>query len=192
MQHNFLCLFLVAESAIRHLEPPPPPPDSTTFSVTSSLGDDDTDMGGLKPLKGQKLDLKTTTDNGRSDLLAAIRASGGARGAGLKKAEERRISSETSSEAAQMSSSPSQVGGGGGLDLMGEISRKLAMRRKGMSGKADQDGNSNNKNFVSNRNVPKPSAGGAMDKISSMIPPPPPTTTNEANNNDDDSDDDDW
>lgn len=191
LQYNFLYLFSVVESAIRYSEPPPPPPNSTTFSVAPIHGDDDTDMGGLKPLNKQKLDLSTTTDNGRSDLLAAIRASGGARGAGLKKAEERQVSSETSSEAAQLSSSPS-IGGGGGLDLMGEISRKLAMRRKGMSGKADQDGNINNKNVVSNRNVPKPSAGGAMDKISSMIPPPPPTTSNEANNNDDDSDDDDW
>ena len=191
-QYNFLYLFSVPESAIRYSEPPPPPPDSRTFSVAPTHGDDDTDMGGLKPLKGQKLDLPTTSDNGRSDLLAAIRASGGSRGAGLKKAEERRVSSGTSSEAAQLSSSPSQGGSGGGLDLMGEISRKLAMRRKGMSGKADQGGNIQNKNVVSNRNVPKPSAGGAMDKISSMIPPPPPTTTNEARNNDDDSDDDDW
>ena len=88
LQYNFLYLFSVVDSAIRYSEPPPPPPDSTTFSVAPIHGDDDTDMGGLKPLNRQKLDLSTTTNNGRSDLLAAIRASGGARGAGLKKAEE--------------------------------------------------------------------------------------------------------
>ena len=70
---------------------------------------------------------------------------------------------------------------------MGEIARKLAMRRKGMSGKADQDGGVSNRH-VSNPTVPKPS--NAMDKISSMIPPPPPT--NDAPQKNDESDDDDW
>ena len=74
---------------MRYSEPPPPPPEITTFSVAPIHGDDDTDMGGLKPLNKQTLALPTTKDNGRTDLLAAIRASGGARGAGLKKAEER-------------------------------------------------------------------------------------------------------
>ena len=140
------------------------------------------DIGGNKPSPS------TSNDNGgRSDLLAAIRASGGASGAGLKKASERKISTVNNPEPSESSSSSSQSAGGG-LDLMGEISRKLAMRRKGMSGKADQDGGMTNRNVPNNPAVPKPS--GAMDKISSMIPPPPPTTHQK--NDDSDDDDDDW
>ena len=141
------------------------------------LGDDDIDTGGRNL-------LPTEPDNGRSGLLAAIRASGGAGGAGLKKASERQVSSVSNTESST-SETPSSQNAGGGLDLMGEISRKLAMRRKGMSGKVEQGGGTGNTNPRSHI-VPNPS--GAMDKISSMIPPPPPT--NNEIEKDEDSDDD--
>ena len=144
---------------------------------TTKTGDDVIDIGGNNP-------TAPSTEGGRSDLLAAIRASGGVGGKGLKKASERQTS-VANTEDSSSSNSPST--GGGGLDLMGEIARKLAMRRKGMSGKADQEGGLGNRN-VSKPTVPKPSS--AMDKISSMIPPPPPT--NDAPQKNEESDDDDW
>lgn len=145
---------------------------------TTKTGDDVIDIGGNNP-------TAPSTEGGRSDLLAAIRASGGVGGKGLKKASERQTS-VANTEDSSSSNSPS-TGGGGGLDLMGEIARKLAMRRKGMSGKADQEGGLGNRN-VSKPTVPKPSS--AMDKISSMIPPPPPS--NDAPQKNEESDDDDW
>ena len=136
------------------------------------MGEDDLDAGKALP-------EVHSADNGRSGLLAAIRAAGGAKGAGLKSAD---APPATSTNHVDGKSGQGKSGGGGGLDLMGEIAQKLAMRRKGMSGKANTDLSTCGK---SNPIVPKPS--GAMDKISSMIPPPsgPKIETQ----NDDESDD---
>ena len=153
---------------------PPPPPPNNNIAKARNRGDDVIDIGGSKT-------TMPAPDSGRSDLLAAIRASGGISGAGLKKAEERERSPSSNTEPVISGNASSQ--NTGGLDLMGEITRKLAMRRKGMSGKANQEGGSSNRN-VSNPSVPKPT--GAMDKISSMIPPPPSNNENQRNEESDD------
>ena len=148
------------------------PPPSIGFIEHTSRGDDVIDVGEGKSNTG-------STDRGRSDLLAAIRATGGIHGAGLKKADDKGRPSSSNSDSKHMDST-SAPNAGGGLDLMGEITRKLAMRRKGMSGKSDQEPTKDR----TNTSVPKPS--GAMGKISSLIPPPPENVQSQKNEDSDD------
>ena len=150
------------------------PPPSIRIIEDTSRGDDVIDVGEDKSRTG-------STDGGRSDLLAAIRATGGINGAGLKKADDKGRPSSSNSDSKHLDS-PSAPHSGGGLDLMGEITRKLAMRRKGMSGKSDQEQTKDRTNTA----VPKPS--GAMGKISSLIPPPPENDQSQKN----EESDDDW
>ena len=58
---------------------------------------------------------------------------------------------------------------------MSDLMSKLSMRRKGISGDKSGGGQESG-------------VGGAMDRISSMIPPPPPA----GHDDDDGSDYDDW
>lgn len=53
-------------------------------------------------------------------------------------------------------------------DLMGDLSRALALRRKGISGKMD--------GADSGTSRPSADFGGALSKIADMIPPPPQPT----------------
>lgn len=155
--------------------PSVPPGPSTKVIEDSRRGNDVIDVGESKSTTG-------STDKGRFDLLTAIRATGGIGGAGLKKADDKRRPSFTGADPKSSDSSSAPHSGAGGLDLMGEITRKLAMRRKGMSGKSDQEHTNNRTNITS----PKPS--GAMEKISSLIPPPPENVQSQKN----EESDDDW
>ena len=150
------------------------PAPSIRVIEDTSPGEDVIDVGDGKSRTG-------STDRGRSDLLAAIRATGGINGAGLKRADDKGRSSFSNADPKNLDS-PSAPHSGGGLDLMGEITRKLAMRRKGMSGRADQEYPKDRTNTA----VPKPS--GAMGKISSLIPPPPANVQSQKN----EESDDDW
>lgn len=79
---------------------------------------------------------------------------------------------------------PAEATAGTG-NLMDDLHRRLALRRKGISGsKRDSDGDVSAGN--SNNVAPPPPPGGVMNRIASMIPPPPRDTSSGT------SDDEDW
>lgn len=111
-----------------------------------------------------------STADPRSDLLAAIRASGGRAGAGLKPVGSSSEGPKKTGSAAEVNSS---VGGASGGDLLSDLAAKLKMRRQGMSGKLAQQGPpASSWTTGSPQPPPAPSLSGTLGKISSMIPPP--------------------
>lgn len=72
---------------------------------------------------------------------------------------------------------------------MADLHRKLALRRKGISGVKENE----SQHVAAASTASKTGPGSIMDSISSMIPPPPPkpnssTHSDDDNNNDNDSD----
>ncbi|CAH1784413.1 unnamed protein product [Owenia fusiformis] len=153
--------------------PPPPPPPGPPPPGPPPPPGDAPDPDDAKPEKK----TPSSSGDGRSDLLSAIRNAGGAGKAKLRNAKDRKVErkKEKEEKVAQSSS--------GGGDLMGDLMAKLTMRRKGISGSGQGGGSGGGSS------APEPSTGGGstMDKISSMIPPPPkPSGAPSA------GDDDDW
>lgn len=99
--------------------------------------------------------------------MEAIRNAGGSSKAGLKSVKELKMEEKKAKqEGLENAGSSSKASGGG--DLMSDLASKLAMRRKGISG--------------------KPEGGSTMDKMSMMIP----TLPEDPDEAQDDDDDDDW
>ena len=98
---------------------------------------------------------KVVADPGdsRSELMDAIRASGGADKAKLREAKQRKTEGKQSGKA------PGQNGG----DLMSDLFAKLAMRRKGISG-GDSSKN-------------RDGSDSGVDKVFGMITSPPTVET---------------
>lgn len=98
--------------------------------------------------------------------MASIRAAGGK--SKLKNVKESKSGKKSKDRMDTLDDSGSGGGGGGG-DLMGDLMKKLCMRRRGISGNTSKP--------VSNKEKDPPSTNGGgnvMDKISAMIPPPIP------------------
>ncbi|CAD6196940.1 unnamed protein product [Caenorhabditis auriculariae] len=123
--------------------PPPPPPPPSSLATMSPIS-------------------PSTPSDGRSDLMAAIRAAGGVGKMKLKKATDKRarIQSDNLSESSALSPAAQKApgsGDAGGGDLMSALSKALESRRKAIAGRE------------------KPRASGqndVYDKIRNMIPPP--------------------
>lgn len=73
-------------------------------------------------------------------------------------------------------------------DLMADLHRKLAMRRKGISGLKE-----NEQSSAAATTASKAGPSNIMDSISSMIPPPPPKQHSDDEDDDNnDANDSDW
>jgi hypothetical protein len=102
--------------------PPPPPPPPPPIIVSPQMSD-----------KSPKIVLSSS--DGRSGLMEAIRATGGAKGAGLKKISKDESPSEVNITKGNAASSSQKHGGkqdsgGGGDDLMASLAQALEKRRK--------------------------------------------------------------
>ncbi|KAM4733894.1 WASH complex subunit 1 [Anableps anableps] len=144
--------------------PPPPPPPPTTESPTEA-----TSTPSSGPVSGAPSEVVQPSD-GRASLLESIRNAGGIGKAKLRNVKERKMEKKKQKEQEQAVGAAS-----GGGDFMSDLFNKLAMRRKGISGKGPAGGES----------VETPAGtGGAFARMSDVIPPPPaPHST---------TDDDDW
>ena len=112
--------------------------------------------------------------------MAAIRNAGGSSKAGLKSVKERKMEEKKAKQEVEETSAGNGSGAttSGGGDLMSDLASKLAMRRKGISG-ANQGQGQGQTGF------------STMDKISMMIP----SLADEPNDDEDDdenSSEDDW
>ncbi|CAG5958078.1 unnamed protein product [Menidia menidia] len=173
--------------------PPPPPPalSSTEASRTPSSGlshppwseqTNNTPLSGrntsragrLSPLivglmSGAPSEVVEPSD-GRASLLESIRNAGGIGKAKLRNVKERKMEKKKQKEQEQAVGVASSGG-----DFMSDLFNKLAMRRKGISGKGPAGGESGE---------PPTGTGGAFARMSDVIPPlPAPQSA---------ADDDDW
>uniref|UniRef100_A0A671KJA7 WAS protein family homolog 1 n=1 Tax=Sinocyclocheilus anshuiensis TaxID=1608454 RepID=A0A671KJA7_9TELE len=125
--------------------PPPPPPPITADStdVASSM------------VKGAPSEVLQPSD-GRASLLESIRNAGGK--ANLRNVKERKMEKKKQKEQEQVGAA---VSGG---DLMSDLFNKLAMRRKGISGKGPAGGD---------LSEAPANSGGAFARMSDVIPPLP-------------------
>lgn len=103
-------------------------------------------------------------DDGRANLMEAIRKAGGAGKAGLKNAKHRKMERKAKKEE-QATSSPG--------DLLGDLSAALGRRRKAMSGRDKKE------------DIPNTGGGSMMDKVAAMIPAPPPPPGGEGESDND-------
>ncbi|XP_039664500.1 WASH complex subunit 1 isoform X2 [Perca fluviatilis] len=139
--------------------PPPPPVDSPTeVSRLPSSG----------PVSGTPNKVVEPSD-GRASLLESIRNAGGIGKAKLRNVKKRKMEKKKQKEQEQVGAAST------GGDFMSDLFNKLAMRRKGISGKGPAGGESGD---------PPAGTSGAFARISDVIPPlPVPHAT---------TDDDDW
>ncbi|XP_023329599.1 WASH complex subunit 1 isoform X2 [Eurytemora carolleeae] len=142
---------------------PSPPPSAPKAAVTSTTS-------GPKGIQA----APSTQGDGRGGLLEAIRAAGGAAGAGLKSLKVRK-----EEERERLENERSAVSSLGSGDLMGDLMANLKRRRKGMAGNVLQ------RKEPAVASVPPVST---WDLISDMIPPPPA----DAKDSDDEGEDEDW
>ncbi|KAJ0029193.1 hypothetical protein NQD34_004190 [Periophthalmus magnuspinnatus] len=143
--------------------PPPPPPPADTPTETSR-------SPPSGPVSGAPSEVVQPSD-GRASLLESIRNAGGIGKAKLRNVKERKMEKKKQKE--QEQAVGSAITGG---DFMSDLFNKLAMRRKGISGKGPAGGEGGD--------APGGS-GGAFARMSDVIPPPPaPHTTT--------GDDEDW
>uniref|UniRef100_F1SK83 WASH complex subunit 1 n=1 Tax=Sus scrofa TaxID=9823 RepID=F1SK83_PIG len=145
--------------------PPPPPPPTAPPGQTAR----EDDSGGGSPSVPVQGAPKEVVDpsSGRATLLESIRQAGGIGKAKLRSVKERKLEKKKQKEQEQARAT-SQGG-----DLMSDLFSKLAMRRKGISGKGPGPGASEG-------------PGGAFARMSDSIPPlPPPQPPGE-------EDEDDW
>ncbi|XP_051917316.1 WASH complex subunit 1 [Hippocampus zosterae] len=144
--------------------PPPPPPPPLPAETTS----DRVEVPSSGPVSVAPSEVVQPSD-GRASLLESIRNAGGIGKAKLRNVKERKMEKKKQKEQEQV------VAGTTGGDFMSDLFNKLAMRRKGISGKGPVGGDSTE---------PPTSTGGAFARMSDVIPPlPAPQTT---------TDDDDW
>ncbi|XP_041853279.1 WASH complex subunit 1 isoform X2 [Melanotaenia boesemani] len=141
--------------------PPPPPPPAQSFTEVAQAP-------SSGPVAGAPSEVVQPSD-GRASLLESIRNAGGIGKAKLRNVKERKMEKKKQKEQEQVG-----VASSGG-DFMSDLFNKLAMRRKGISGKGPAGGESGD--------APT-GTGGAFARMSDVIPPlpaPQPMT-----------DDDDW
>ncbi|XP_028342509.1 WASH complex subunit 1 isoform X1 [Physeter macrocephalus] len=132
---------------------PPPPPAQTVAPLGQPAREDDS--GGASPsVQGAPKEV-VDPSSGRATLLESIRQAGGIGKAQLRSVKERRL--EKKQQKAQEQVRATSRGG----DLMSDLFNKLAMRRKGISGKGPAPGASEG-------------PGGAFARMSDSIPPLPP------------------
>ncbi|XP_060020334.1 WASH complex subunit 1 isoform X2 [Lagenorhynchus albirostris] len=132
---------------------PPPPPAQTVAPLGQPAREDDS--GGASPsVQGAPKEV-VDPSGGRATLLESIRQAGGIGKAKLRSVKERKLEKKKQKEQKQVRAT-SQGG-----DLMSDLFNKLAMRRKGISGKGPGPGASEG-------------PGGAFARMSDSIPPLPP------------------
>ncbi|XP_041853280.1 WASH complex subunit 1 isoform X3 [Melanotaenia boesemani] len=142
--------------------PPPPPPPAQSFTEVAQAP-------SSGPVAGAPSEVVQPSD-GRASLLESIRNAGGIGKAKLRNVKERKMEKKKQKEQEQAVGVASSGG-----DFMSDLFNKLAMRRKGISGKGPAGGESGD--------APT-GTGGAFARMSDVIPPlpaPQPMT-----------DDDDW
>lgn len=108
--------------------------------------------------------------DGRASLLESIRNAGGIGKANLRNVKGRKMEKKKQKEQEQVGAA---VSGG---DLMSDLFNKLALRRKGISGKVPGAGDSSE--------APA-SSGGAFARMSDVIPPLPAPQQPAADDEDD-------
>ncbi|KAJ8381455.1 hypothetical protein SKAU_G00022330 [Synaphobranchus kaupii] len=131
--------------------PPPPPPAPPTGAG---------DMDRQPPtgvVQGAPSEVVQPSD-GRASLLESIRMAGGIGKAKLRDVKERKMEKKKQKEQEQV------VAAASGGDFMSDLFNKLAMRRKGISGKGP----------VAGEGPDAPAnSGGAFARMSDVIPPLP-------------------
>ncbi|XP_005729954.1 WASH complex subunit 1 [Pundamilia nyererei] len=142
--------------------PPPPPPADSSAEVSQ--------VPSSGPVLGAPSEVVQPSD-GRASLLESIRNAGGIGKAKLRNVKERKLEKKKQKEQEQAVGAAA-----GGGDFMSDLFNKLAMRRKGISGKGPAGGESGD--------APA-GPSGAFARMSDVIPPlPAPHTAT--------TDDDDW
>ncbi|XP_006004515.1 WASH complex subunit 1 isoform X2 [Latimeria chalumnae] len=143
--------------------PPPPPPQPPPPAAPSSLTADSTTAAlSAGSVQGAPQEV-VQPSNGRASLLESIRRAGGVGKAKLRNVKERKMEKKKQKEREQVRSAS------GGGDLMSDLFNKLAMRRKGISGKGPIPGEGGG----GSGDAPNP-PGGAFARMSDAIPPLPP------------------
>ncbi|KAI1887987.1 hypothetical protein AGOR_G00180410 [Albula goreensis] len=132
--------------------PPPPPP-----APPSGGGDLDSQPPPTGTVQGAPSEVVQPSD-GRASLLESIRMAGGIGKAKLRNVKERKLEKKKQKEQEQVGATAS------GGDFMSDLFNKLAMRRKGISGKGPVGGEGSD--------APA-SSGGAFARMSDVIPPLP-------------------
>ncbi|XP_035497604.2 WASH complex subunit 1 isoform X2 [Scophthalmus maximus] len=144
--------------------PPPPPPPPPVDSPTAVPR-----LPSSGPMSGTPSEVVQPSD-GRASLLESIRNAGGIGKAQLRNVKGRKMEKKKQKEQEQAVGAASSGG-----DFMSDLFNKLAMRRKGISGKGPAGGESSDA---------PPGTGGAFARMSDVIPPlPAPHSA---------TDDDDW
>ncbi|KAM5238634.1 WASH complex subunit 1 [Ctenodactylus gundi] len=133
---------------------PPPPAPQTTVSTGQGPREEDSSSSGPAPVQRAPREV-VEPSRGRATLLESIRQAGGIGKAKLRSVKERKLEKKKQKEQEQVRAT-SQGG-----DLMSDLFNKLAMRRKGISGKGPATGASEG-------------PGGAFARMSDSIPPLPP------------------
>ncbi|XP_024423614.2 WASH complex subunit 1 [Desmodus rotundus] len=147
--------------------PPPPPPLAPAVLVSAPLppsppqtvaspGHDaqQSESNSSPSVQGAPKEV-VDPSSGRATLLESIRQAGGIGKAKLRSVKERKLEKKKQKEQEQVRAT------GQGGDLMSDLFNKLAMRRKGISGKGPGTGASEG-------------PGGAFARMSDSIPPLPP------------------
>ncbi|XP_040292234.1 WASH complex subunit 1 [Bufo bufo] len=131
--------------------PPVLPPSQSTLPAPSATVD-------AAAIQGAPKEVVKPSD-GRASLLESIRQAGGIGKAKLRSVKEKKLEKKKMKEQEQVNAT------GVGGDMMSDLFNKLAMRRKGISGKGPAAGSGD-------------SPAGAFARISDTIPPlPPPQVT---------------
>uniref|UniRef100_A0A674BT52 WAS protein family homolog 1 n=1 Tax=Salmo trutta TaxID=8032 RepID=A0A674BT52_SALTR len=126
------------------LPPPPPPPVNSPADASTA------------PVVGAPSEV--VESNSRASLLESIRNAGGIGKAKLRNVKERKMEKKKQKEQEQV------VAAASGGDFMSDLFNKLAMRRKGISGKGPVGGDS----------AEGPAgSGSAFARMSDVIPPLP-------------------
>uniref|UniRef100_H3DPG6 WAS protein family homolog 1 n=1 Tax=Tetraodon nigroviridis TaxID=99883 RepID=H3DPG6_TETNG len=155
-------------NVLRAPPPPPPPPPPAAVEVSQPPGPV-VPCVCVGPVSGAPTEVVQPSD-GRASLLESIRNAGGIGKAKLRNVKERKMEKKKQKEQEQAVGVASSGG-----DFMSDLFNKLAMRRKGISGKGPAGGETGD--------APA-STGGAFARMSDVIPPlPAPHAT---------TDDDDW
>ncbi|XP_036989819.2 WASH complex subunit 1 isoform X2 [Artibeus jamaicensis] len=140
--------------------PPPPPPPQTMASPGHDAQEAESSSSplGAPAVQGAPKEV-VDPSSGRATLLESIRQAGGIGKAKLRSVKERKLEKKKQKQQEQVRAT------GQGGDLMSDLFNKLAMRRKGISGKGPGTGASEG-------------PGGAFARMSDSIPPlPPPQQT---------------
>ncbi|KTF91124.1 hypothetical protein cypCar_00011367 [Cyprinus carpio] len=147
----------------------PSVPASNSIPELPSFGTEHDESSGSGIVKGAPTEVLKPSD-GRASLLESIRNAGGIGKANLRNVKGRKMEKKKQKEQEQVGAA---VSGG---NLMSDLFNKLAMRRKGISGKGPAGGDSSE--------APA-SSGGAFARMSDVIPPLPAPQQPTADDEDD-------